>query len=486
MPTELKLPDVGDNIEKGNVVTVLIQPGDSVQEGQPIIEIETDKAVVEVPASASGTVENVNVKVGDTIQVGGVIATLGGAGQSNAAQGDAGQSAGAASKSAGGGNQENLVDSADVAPNAQTAERVAQAQQEQQKAQAGKADGGNASAAAYASAPAAASAAQVTLPDVGDNIEKGTVVTVMVNVGDTVQEGQPVIELETDKAVVEVPANASGTVQSVNVKVGDSVKVGGVLLTLSGGAASAPAAQASASSGSAQAAQGGGDKAATVESSPTAPDPGTANKVAQGQQEAQKESAQKAQGGQPQGAPQAQAASPQQSGTQNPQTFDGRDLVPAAPSVRRLAREMNVDIHAVRGTGIAGRISEEDVRRTAGTPSVQPAAAAAGAAKASVMTTLKSVAFNALTSLAINAAMSVFSPTVGAAARTVEFVIDPDGPIPFAAGHIGVPGAMVVLHVLGATLVIITNALLWGESRYRARQERTAAPAPAGERGVPA
>lgn len=80
-------------------------------------------------------------------------------------------------------------------------------------------------------------------------------------------------------------------------------------------------------------------------------------------------------------------------------------------------------------------------------------AAAAGAAKASIMTTLKSVAFNALTNLAISAALSVFSPTVGASARTVEFVIDPDGPIPFAAGYVGVPGAMAHKDTFGPDLM---------------------------------
>lgn len=325
MSVELKLPDVGDNIEKGTVVTVNIQTGDSVQEGQPIIELETDKAVVEVPASASGIVEKVNVKVGDSIQIGGVIATLG--------------------ETAGGGNEENLVDSSDVAPNPKTADRVAEAQQKQQEAQ---------------ETPVSSNATtQVTLPDVGDNIEKGSVVTIMVKVGDEVHEGQPVVELETDKAVVEVPANASGTVQSVDVKVGDSVSVGGALLTLSSGA-SAPAQAAPA----AAPAQGGGDKAATVESSATAADSGTANKVAQGQQDAQKTQV-------------APAAAKPAAPVAN---FSGRPVIPAAPSVRRLAREMHLDIHNVQGTGIAGRISEEDVRRSAGAPSVAPAAAAPQAA----------------------------------------------------------------------------------------------------------
>ncbi|WP_414657660.1 dihydrolipoyllysine-residue acetyltransferase [Deinococcus sp. VB343] len=337
MPTEIKLPDVGDNIEKGTVVTVLIQPGDSVTEGQPIIELETDKAVIEVPASASGTVESVAVNVGDSVQIGATLATL---------SGEAGGSAAAASPAGGGGDQAASVEST-PAGGAGDANRRAEAQQDSQKEQAG----------AAASAPAASQgqsggSQQVTLPDVGDNIEKGTVVAVLVAEGDTVSEGQPVVELETDKAVVEVPANASGTVQSVQVKVGDSVKVGGVLLTLSGG-------------------NGGAAPAAAAPAAPAQPE-SQPEKVAQAQQDSQKEQAQ------PAGAPQAQAAAPTQSGTQNPQTFDGRPVVPAAPSVRRLAREIGVDIHAVHGTGIAGRISEEDVRRTAGTPSVeaQPAASA--------------------------------------------------------------------------------------------------------------
>ncbi|QFP78108.1 2-oxo acid dehydrogenase subunit E2 [Deinococcus sp. AJ005] len=339
MATELKLPDVGDNIEKGTVVTVLVKAGDTIAEGDPIIEIETDKAVIEVPASEGGTVEAVSVNVGDTVNVGGVILTLSGGGAAPAA--------------------------------------AAPAQAEAPKAEAPRQEA--AAPAAPASAPASSGGGStiVALPDVGDNIEKGTVVTVLVNVGDTVKEGDPVIEIETDKAVIEVPSSASGTVESIGVAVGDTVNVGGTILTLSGGAggAAAPAP-----------AQGGGDQAANVESSATASDPATANRVAQAQQESQK-----AQAAAPVASvnhdkmPAAAGAVTQAPGAQRPyntQTYDGRTVVPAAPSVRRMAREIGVDIHDVHGTGIAGRISEEDVRRTAGTPSVQPAAASAAGSSA--------------------------------------------------------------------------------------------------------
>lgn len=345
MAIELKLPDVGDNIEKGTVVTVLVNPGDTVTEGQPLIEIETDKAVVEVPASAAGTIEAVSVKVGDTIPVGGVIATLGG---------DSASGTMPATPQGSMTGQDNVAepDSNAVSTDAGTAQRVAQAQQDTQKEQAAEPSGAGAPSQAQASS--STHSQQVTLPDVGDNIEKGTIVTILVGVGDTVSEGQPVIELETDKAVVEVPASASGTVQSIDVKVGDSLQVGAPILTLSGAASTAQAPQSDSSAASVPA-----PAAPAAESRTPTP-----------------------QSAQTQGAPQAQAAAPQQSGTQNPQTFDGRSVVPAAPSVRRLAREIGVDIHAVHGTGIAGRISEEDVRRTAGSPSVQPAAAASASAAA--------------------------------------------------------------------------------------------------------
>ncbi|CAM3934019.1 2-oxo acid dehydrogenase subunit E2 [Deinococcus marmoris] len=372
MATELKLPDVGDNIEKGTVVTVLVKAGDTIAEGDPIIEIETDKAVIEVPASEGGTVEAVSVNVGDTVNVGGVILTLSGGSAAPAAPA-------AAAPAQGGGDQAANVESSATASDPDTANRVAQAQQESQKAQAGE---------QAQSAPASSSGGGtvVALPDVGDNIEKGTVVTVLVKVGDTVKEGDPVIEIETDKAVIEVPSSAGGTVESIGVAVGDTVNVGGTILTLSGGAggsaASAPVSQTPAT-------QGGGDQAANVESSATASDPATANRVAQAQQESQKAQA-APQGQQARAAsgnhdklPAAAGAVTQAPGAQRPyntQTYDGRTVVPAAPSVRRMAREIGVDIHDVHGTGIAGRISEEDVRRTAGTPSVQPVAAATPAA----------------------------------------------------------------------------------------------------------
>ena len=312
MATQLKLPEVGDNIEQGTVVSVLVKAGDTIEAGQAIIEIETDKAVVEVPAEAGGTVAEIKVNVGDSVPVGGVILTLEGEAAAPA------QGVPAASPSQGGGDEAMSVESAPVT--------VPAAVQQPAPSQS-------------APAPAASSAGQdIVLPDVGDNIEQGTVVTVLVSAGDEITEGQAIVELETDKAVVEVPSSAAGKVASVAVKVGDSVKIGGVLLTLAGGTAPAQSAPAPA---------------------PTTSAPTNADNITE-----QPNLPPAAQQG---GAIGSVAPAP---GTYNTQTFDGRDVVHAAPSVRRLARELGVNIKSVQGAGPAGRISAEDVQRAAsgGTP----------------------------------------------------------------------------------------------------------------------
>src|SRR5271155_4677960 len=76
MATEFKLPELGENIESGDLVRLMIKPGASIAEGQPVMELETDKAVVEVPSSVAGTIGEIRVKEGDKLKVGQVIFTV--------------------------------------------------------------------------------------------------------------------------------------------------------------------------------------------------------------------------------------------------------------------------------------------------------------------------------------------------------------------------------------------------------------------------
>ena len=207
-----------------------------------------------------------------------------------------------------------------------------------------------------------------TLPELGENVTAGDVVRVLVSPGDSVAKDQPVLELETDKATIEVPSSVAGTVKDVRVKQGERIKVGQVVLTVedgAGGEAPKPKEAAAAK----DAAPSGGSKsqpepvgAPESESSK----PATVVKDDRRAQQPEAQQANAAAESRPKRgevvdisrgarAPQVAPAPAEPSEPQGP-------AAPAAPSVRRLARELGVDIRSVTGTGPVGRISADDVQ----------------------------------------------------------------------------------------------------------------------------
>jgi len=165
----------------------------------------------------------------------------------------------------------------------------------------------------------------VKLPELGENIEEGEVLAVLVAVGDRIQPDQTLIELETNKASVEVPAPLSGIIKAVHVKVGDTVRVGGVIAEVE------------------------------TETDGLAPE---APKEESAEQEDEVEASARAVPTERRAPAAAQPAAEREAATPEP-------AAAAAPSVRRLARELGIDINAVTGTGPDGHISEQDVMRYA-------------------------------------------------------------------------------------------------------------------------
>ncbi|HKW01654.1 MAG TPA: biotin/lipoyl-containing protein, partial [Vicinamibacterales bacterium] len=84
MPVEFKIPELGENVDKGDVVRVLVKPGDVVKAEQSVLELETDKATIEVPTSVAGKVTEVKVKPGDKVKVGQVVLVIEGASSASA------------------------------------------------------------------------------------------------------------------------------------------------------------------------------------------------------------------------------------------------------------------------------------------------------------------------------------------------------------------------------------------------------------------
>ena len=184
------------------------------------------------------------------------------------------------------------------------------------------------------------------VPELGENVEQGDVTRVLVKVGDTISREQPVVELETDKATIEVPSSVAGVVKDIKVKAGDKVKVGAVILTVD---------DASTSLGT-----GNGAGGSNAESAPQAeqkPEPKVVSMP-------RRESPPLAAAPEPP-RPAVAAKPPEPTGKAAEARPSGAPAAPAAPSVRRLAREIGVDITDVHGSGPGGRISDGDVKEHA-------------------------------------------------------------------------------------------------------------------------
>lgn len=308
---EFKLPALGENIEQGDLVRLMIAPGAGVSEGQAVMELETDKAVVEVPSSVSGTVKEILVKEGDKIKVGQVVFTA--------------DNNGAATVVTENRRPEPTV--ADVAKPQPPASKQPESQPAPQRTRS-------------TDVPAAS---EFRLQELGENISQGDLVRLMIAPGAKVSEGQPVMELETDKAVVEVPSSVTGIVNEVKVKEGEKIKVGQVIFTLQGAGSSQaemtrpqsqPVEHVSGQHGARLAFQAAIRAEGKTEEQALPPD-------------------------QPMPRP-AAFSMPIQLG--KVAGTEHREAVPAAPHTRRLARELGVDIYEVKGTGPGGRISEDDVK----------------------------------------------------------------------------------------------------------------------------
>ena len=342
---EFKLPALGENIDQGDLVRLMISPGATISEGQAVMELETDKAVVEVPSSVSGTVKDVLVKEGDKIKVGQVIFRA----ENNGAPA-------ADAKSAPSPQKETVSPKAEpVQPTAASTGAAAKPQpapvpppQSQPSPRRNRATDAQPST-------------EFRLQELGENISEGDLVRLMIAPGAKVSEGQPVMELETDKAVIEVPSSVSGVVNEVKVKEGEKIKVGQVIFTLQGGGPSQaeaarpqpqPVEHVSGQHGARLAFQAAIRAEGKTEEQALPPD-------------------------QPRPVP-ASFSMPVQLG--KVAGTEHRSPVPAAPHTRRLAREIGVDIYEVKGTGPGGRISEDDVKAHA--KAVLSAAAASAQAPA--------------------------------------------------------------------------------------------------------
>ena len=316
MSIEFKLPNLGEGVESADIAEILVSPGDMVAAEQIIMELETEKAVVELPMDAAGTIEELLVSEGDSIEVGQALLKF---------------TPADAASSNGQDQSDSTADADQPAPVEADAEATTSEAQEVTEPT-GKQKQGDSQEVEF------------VLPNIGEGLDSADVAEVHVSEGDEIAADQIVMDLETEKAVVELPCSQVGTVTKVHVAAGDTIEVGQVLLTLQATVArpskASPAQQSSA--GRSAPRTSGTTEETRAESTETTLTTTASIRV------------------------------------QTPELVDhsgnGRGPVPAAPSTRRLARKLGVNLHQVDGSGPGGRITQDDVQafvrqRLEGSPS---------------------------------------------------------------------------------------------------------------------
>ena len=293
MTIEFILPDIGEGIVECELLEWLVSEGEHIEEDQPVAEVMTDKATVQIPAMHAGVVNKLHYAVGDIAKVHAPLFSM------TPDDGDA--------------NSDTHED-----------------------AQAEVKDNASETATANDSASSGASNSKhiedFILPDIGEGIVECEIVKWNVAEGDEIEEDQAVVEVMTDKAVVEIPAKNAGTVHRLYYAQGDIAKVhsalfalevAGEVTTISGTDDESPSANNSASSVASQSSVNTQTNGSSQQSAQIAP-----SKFSDGEYEP-------------------------------PIAIEGKVL--ASPAVRRVAREKNIDLSTVEGSGKKGRILKSDV-----------------------------------------------------------------------------------------------------------------------------
>jgi pyruvate dehydrogenase E2 component (dihydrolipoamide acetyltransferase) len=370
MATPVKMPELGESITEGTITRWIKQEGDRVEADEPLFEVSTDKVDTEVPSPVAGVLKTIKVQADETVEVGAELAIIEQDGEAGGeGGGDEGEQAEADQEQEEAGGEQEAEEAA------QPDEGSEEAGTEEEREAAAEADGGGEAKAEEAEEAEAKEAeakeepaerpragasgdgktTTVTMPELGESITEGTITRWLKQEGDQVEADEPLFEVSTDKVDTEVPSPVAGVLQSIKVQADETVEVGAELAVIGGG--------------------GGGEAEAPA-----------AEEEQAGKEQAKEETAEGGAGAEAEEAAEAEPAAkakPKQDKVAARAGGDGKGNGKAAagvsPLVRRLAREHDVDLSQVQGSGSGGRVRREDVEAYVQQRGQQPAAEAPAA-----------------------------------------------------------------------------------------------------------
>lgn len=329
MAISVQMPALGESVTEGTVTRWLKQEGDTVEQDEPLLEVSTDKVDTEIPSPAAGVLKKIIAQEDDTVEVGGELAVIGDAGESD------GQAPPVEEKQ-----------TEDAKPAEQPAAQPEPAAEEQEQEPEPQPE-----SAAAAQSSGSGEATSVKMPELGESVTEGTVTRWLKKVGDKVEVDDPLVEVSTDKVDTEIPSPVAGTLLSITAEEDDTVPVGGELAKI------------------------GAEGAAAAEAPKPKPEPKPEPK-----QEAPQEEPKPEPKAEPKPEPKPEATQeakpepkPEPKPASEPSPTSAETGPYVTPLVRKLAAENNIDLAAVKGTGVGGRIRKQDVLAAAEAKKAPPA-----------------------------------------------------------------------------------------------------------------
>ncbi|WP_144996826.1 2-oxoglutarate dehydrogenase, E2 component, dihydrolipoamide succinyltransferase [Kocuria marina] len=330
MSETVNLPALGESVTEGTVTRWLKQVGDEVAVDEPLLEVSTDKVDTEVPSPVAGVVEKILVEEDEDVEVGAPLVVIG-------------DGSGSGSDDSSDASAEEVEDAATEADSGENTEQAAETETEQAPKADTKQSSGN--------------SVEVTLPALGESVTEGTVTRWLKEVGEQIEVDEPLLEVSTDKVDTEVPSPVAGTLLEIKVQEDEDAEVGQVLAIV-GDESAAGSGDSDSDSDNGSSDESGETKAEQIEDAATEADSGENT-----EQAAEAKAPQKSSGSEEKPTPAKQSESGASSDSGAKSSDSGTKDVPGyvTPLVRKLAREKDVDLSTITGTGVGGRIRKQDV-----------------------------------------------------------------------------------------------------------------------------
>jgi 2-oxoglutarate dehydrogenase E2 component (dihydrolipoamide succinyltransferase) len=293
------MPQMGESITEGTVSKWLKSVGDTIEKDEPILEISTDKVDAEVPSPGAGVLLEVKAQEGETVEVGTVVAVIG---DSSAVS-----------------SQQSAVSSQPIEEPKPVVEDTKPEPIVEEESQ----------IVAVATADSSPNSVEVVMPQMGESITEGTVSKWLKSVGDSIEKDEPLLEISTDKVDAEVPSPSAGKLLEIRVAEGETVEVGAVVGLVGSSVSSQQSAVSSLS----------------VAESPKLVE--TPKPVESPKEEAK--------------AAAASAGNGQQTTDNGQISIEELRKTKSSPLVRNIAKEHNIDISRIAGSGLSGRVTKNDI-----------------------------------------------------------------------------------------------------------------------------